>query len=231
MEYGSIIALYDFYFKERHLFMHHFCGGEIFLALFHAALRKLPAQRVGKNDDNTACHVNSLSKHLGPCISRVSYYIVSHIYNAHMESSYILAIEIWVRSVLQNGNTTMSMATASEDQCSEISRLAGYRILKDNEAAEVFVMKGLSIHNIQQKSHDLLCVKGEKIFILDPTIWQFFEHASTILVGTASSIEQATDVITKKYGGFWSISEQLDLRNISEIDELYTTVRKSLGEL
>jgi hypothetical protein len=111
-----------------------------------------------------------------------------------------------------------SLARASKDRCSEIARLVGCWIFKDYPNIEISVLKGEFSNNM---AHDILVVKYvDKIYVLDPTVWQIFPESKTIAVCTVNSITEAIVFVTNKYGGVWKVSELLKACSYEEEQKL-----------
>ncbi|NIA02548.1 MAG: hypothetical protein GWP15_04130, partial [Nitrospirae bacterium] len=101
-----------------------------------------------------------------------------------------------------------------EYSCSELSRLVASWIKESEKNIHCFILKGDDVCGTQ-KSHDILVVIDEnnKIYVIDPTIWQFFPDEKSILIGKFNSLNASIIATEEKYGGGWKISE--DLKNIS----------------
>ena len=100
------------------------------------------------------------------------------------------------------------------DSCSEVSRLVAYWIKILDKFNRVVILKGVNVCGTQ-KEHDILAViaANNQVYVIDPTIWQFFPQAESILVFVSEDVNVALDKIKEKYGGQWSESEtftQLD---------------------
>ncbi len=95
------------------------------------------------------------------------------------------------------------------DSCSEASRLVGGWIKKLDESSRILIIKGIDVCDTQ-KAHDILAVitTDNQVYVIDPTIWQFFPEAKSILVFVADDINIALDKIKTTYGGQWSESEE-----------------------
>src|SRR3989338_7875359 len=70
------------------------------------------------------------------------------------------------------------LRTAAKDQCSEVARLVGCWILDEYPEYKVQICKGTLSKGL---AHDVLVVGGqEKLFLIDPTIWQIFPESEQI---------------------------------------------------
>jgi hypothetical protein len=94
------------------------------------------------------------------------------------------------------------------DSCSEVARLVAGWIKASNKTNCVSIIKGIKVRGTQ-KAHDILAVTtvSGQTYIIDPTIWQFFPKAKSILLFVSDSMDSALDKIKTKYGGRWLISE------------------------
>jgi len=112
------------------------------------------------------------------------------------------------------------------DCCSEISRLIiGWLFAYDNNY-EFYILKGDNVLS-SDKSHDILVVKkGSEISIIDPTIWQFFPKAKTILVYGGNDIKSGIDKIKRKYKGNWNLGKQESIPD-SDTQKMYINIIKS----
>lgn len=122
-----------------------------------------------------------------------------------------------------------SLFILSKDNCSEVSRIMGYWFLKENKNLEVCILKGDNIKFGKNQAHDVLMVCDKnKIFLLDPTIWQFFKNKKSIFWGEFDKMSDTFDFLKNKYGGKWKISEVLKKEDIKEIKELKKIVKKNI---
>jgi len=104
------------------------------------------------------------------------------------------------------------------DSCSEVARLAASWIRKElDKTNRILILKGDKVCGTK-KSHDILAVlSNNKVYVIDPTIWQFFPKEKSILVFQQESIDAAINKIKDKYGGQWAISEKFT--QLSKNDE------------
>lgn len=129
-----------------------------------------------------------------------------------MDKKYIKKIQKKILELLPE-DKYQEKALLLEDCCSELSRLIASWINENDEFDRQVILKGDNVCNTD-KSHDILAsIKSGKVYLIDPTIWQFFPNENSILVGEYTSINEAIIITTKKYGGHWQESE--DLKNIS----------------
>jgi hypothetical protein len=98
---------------------------------------------------------------------------------------------------------------ALTDSCSEVARLVASWIKRLNKSNHIQIIKGVDVCGTK-KAHDILAVTSvdNKIYIIDPTIWQFFPKEKSILIFTLDDINIALNKITSMYGGQWAISEE-----------------------
>lgn len=117
-----------------------------------------------------------------------------------------------------------------EDCCSELSRLVASWISKDDKSIRQVILKGENVCK-KNKSHDILAsIKNDRVYLIDPTIWQFFPDENSILIGEYASLEESIVAATKKYGGHWKISEELKEVSSEEKDELLKTIKENIQE-
>ncbi len=115
-----------------------------------------------------------------------------------------------------------------EDCCSELSRLVSSWIKENSNPGRQIILKGDNVCN-SNKSHDILAtIYQDGIFLIDPTIWQFFPEADSILVGEYSSLEAAIRAATKKFGGDWHESEELTEISPEDKNELLKLVKENI---
>jgi len=92
--------------------------------------------------------------------------------------------------------------------CSEISRLIIKWLWDYNKSYKFYILKGFCVMG-GKMSHDILAIEEDNGYlIIDPTIWQFFPDASTILVYEGSSLDAGIDKIKNKYNCTWVLEKQ-----------------------
>lgn len=107
-----------------------------------------------------------------------------------------------------------------QDSCSEASRLVGGWLQRMSPDDKFFILKTEKVLGTN-RAHDILAVEDKHgaIWIIDPTVWQFFPNRKDILICKAKNLNQAIQTIQKMYGCKWSISEvlfSLSLKNEQE---------------
>lgn len=121
------------------------------------------------------------------------------------------------------GSIDGDLVVASKDRCSEIARLVGCWILDEYPEYKAQICKG---EFADGTAHDILAVDdGEKLFLIDPTIWQKFPESESILIGSVENIQEAFDVISQKYGGVWKISEGVNQHDDNDKNNLTQFMR------
>ena len=116
------------------------------------------------------------------------------------------------------------------DCCSELSRLVASWISDADQSNRHVILKGSNVCDTD-KSHDILAsIKNDKVYLIDPTIWQFFPNESTILVGEYGSLDQAIAAATEKYGGDWQKSQDLNGVSQKERDKWLKIVKENIDE-
>ncbi len=117
-----------------------------------------------------------------------------------------------------------------KDCCSELSRLVASWISEADQSSRRVILKGNNVCDTD-KSHDILAsIKNDKVYLIDPTIWQFFPNESTILVGEYGSLDQAIAAATEKYGGNWHKSQDLNGVSQKERNEWLKIVKENIDE-
>lgn len=122
----------------------------------------------------------------------------------------ILWIQNFVTKILRtSGGKRRSLQELSEDNCSEMSRLAGCFILESWRGVAVHVLKGNRVFG-SKKSHDILAVQeGGVVHLVDSSVWQFFPRKRNIFVSNEKSLQDSLRTAQKIYGGVWKVSEKL----------------------
>jgi hypothetical protein len=116
------------------------------------------------------------------------------------------------------------------DNCSEISRLVAGWIKTLSETSHILILKGINVCNTQ-KAHDILAVTiNNQVYIIDPTIWQFFPEAKSILVCVSENINVALDKIKEIYGGGWKESEEFAQIDKDKEKEYLNIIYKNIYE-
>lgn len=109
------------------------------------------------------------------------------------------------------GEKNIPLYLLSHDNCSEVSRLVGCWILKEMENTEIFILKGRNILDRKNKEHDILAIKdSDNIYLIDPTVWQFFKNKRSIFIGISKNIDDSLNLVKKTYKGIWKVSEKLE---------------------
>jgi len=121
--------------------------------------------------------------------------------------------------------------TLLENSCSEVSRLVADWIKNDLGSYKINILKGDNVYGTD-KSHDILEIKmGDEIVVLDPTIWQFFPEADSILVSLSDSEDKSLEQIQEKYGGKWSVSEKFTGLGKAEREEYLRIIAQNINEV
>jgi hypothetical protein len=117
------------------------------------------------------------------------------------------------------------------DSCSEVSRLVADWIKKIDESSHILILKGVNVCNTQ-KAHDVLAVitTDNQVYIIDPTIWQFFPREKSIFVSIVSDIDIALDEIKIRYGGQWSESEEFIKMDKDEEKKYLDIISQNISE-
>jgi len=113
-------------------------------------------------------------------------------------------------------NGKISLSKLCDDTCSEVSRMLGQWLLKKLLKADMYIAKG----KIGKRFHDILLVHDKEVYILDPTVWQFFKNKKSILIKKTKTVNDALLMLANIYGGKWQISEQITKYSHEEIKRL-----------
>ena len=116
----------------------------------------------------------------------------------------------------------------SVDSCSEVSRLVAKWLFDQITDVNIQILKGDNVFNTD-KSHDILAVFNEnKIFIIDPTIFQF-QDVESILIYELDKDSDYLHIVQNRYGGIWNISENLIPDSYTE-EELLKVISNNLQQ-
>jgi len=119
-------------------------------------------------------------------------------------------------------NGKISLSKLCDDTCSEVSRMLGQWLLKKLPKADMYIAKG----KIGKRFHDLLLVHDKEVYILDPTVWQFFKNKKTILIKKTKTVNDALSALVSIYGGKWKISERITKYSHKETERLKKVLAK-----
>jgi hypothetical protein len=120
-------------------------------------------------------------------------------------------------------NGHVSLGVLIKDSCSEISRLLGQWLYKKFPKAKIYIYQG----KVKGRFHDLILMQEKKVYVIDPTIWQFFKNKKSILIATEDSIEGAVAALEKYYGGEWKLSECVTDYSAAEIRKFKKVIRQN----
>lgn len=119
-----------------------------------------------------------------------------------------------------------------KDSCSEVSRLVAGWVQEINSSNQISIVKGIDVRDTRE-SHDIITVStltGD-IYVVDPTIWQFFPKAGSVLLFISNSSEDVLKRIKTIYGGQWSVSEK-NIRISKDDKKRYMTIiEKNIKEI
>lgn len=117
------------------------------------------------------------------------------------------------------------------DSCSEISRLVAGWIKLIDESIRIAILKGVNVCGTK-KSHDIVTATtiDNQVYIIDPTIWQFFPQAESILALTSDDINIALDKIKAMYGGQWAKSEEFVQMDKTEEKKYLDIIAQNIRE-
>ena len=122
-------------------------------------------------------------------------------------------------------NKRVPLYVLTQDSCSEISRLLGFWLYKKFPKLKIYIYKGVA----RVRFHDLLIIQENKVYVIDPTIWQFFKNKKSILIAEENSIKNALAATSRYYGGKWKLSENVRECSRAEIKELKDTIKKNIA--
>jgi len=100
-----------------------------------------------------------------------------------------------------------------------------------DKSNHILMMKGIDVCGTK-RAHDILIVitSGNQIYIIDPTIWQFFPQAKSILVSVSSNIDNALGKIQTIYGGQWSKNEEIIEMSANEEKKYLDIISQNVHE-
>ena len=111
--------------------------------------------------------------------------------------------------------------------CSELSRLIIRWFYSYDKTYRFYISKGTDVMS-GQMAHDILIIKKNDTYsIIDPTIWQFFPDAKSILVYNGDDLEKGIDNIKRKYKCNWVLGEQEEIPDDKTAKE-YTKIIKCI---
>lgn len=144
----------------------------------------------------------------------------------------ILNLQNKVIKFLKACDNNLPLNLLSEINCSEISRLVGCWVLEKKSSARVYILKGTNIKFGKNKSHDILMVyKSDKIYLIDPTVWQFFKNKKSILIKETNNLLDALMHINKIYGGKWNISENITKTSYKDMNDWKNLIRINISSI
>lgn len=117
------------------------------------------------------------------------------------------------------------------DSCSEISRLVASWIKILDKSNHILILKGIDVCGTK-KAHDILVVTtaDKKVYIIDPTIWQFFPQVKTILVFISGDMYIALDKVKDMYGGKWFKNEEFIKLGKNEEKKYLEIISRNVNE-
>src|SRR3989344_955671 len=117
------------------------------------------------------------------------------------------------------------------DTCSEMARLVAGWIKVLDGTSHILIMKGTDICGTQ-KAHDIITVTTAmgQIYIIDPTVWQFFPRIKSILFFVSGDISIIRDKINARYGGQWSVSEEFIEMTKNEEKKYLKVISQNVNE-
>jgi len=124
-----------------------------------------------------------------------------------------------------------SIGILCNDCCSEVSRLVASWIQEIDKSSRLLILKGINVHGTQ-KSHDILAVltSNNDVYIIDPTIWQFFPDKKSILLCMSNNLEEALKEIKEIYGGKWQISEEIFKISTADREKYLNIISQTISE-
>ncbi len=123
------------------------------------------------------------------------------------------------------------LSVVAQDCCSEMTRLVGSWVLVDDPTVEVVILKGVGIQQTTHRSHEILAVRTDSRFtLIDPTIWQLFPDASSIIVGEAETVSLSFSLLEEKYGGTWKVNEEPASISAKDVHELERILGQTIHE-
>ena len=141
-----------------------------------------------------------------------------------MKEATIKQANKYIFSLIGYGGRT-PLYVLTQDSCSEISRLLGLWLRKKSSKAKIYIYKGKA----RGRSHDLLLVQENKIYVIDPTVWQFSPNKKSILILREDPIEDALTALSRYYGEKWKLSENVRGCSSREIKKLENTIKENIA--
>lgn len=131
------------------------------------------------------------------------------MYNVSMNDKLIETIQMRIIDLIPS-NYRGRLGEMMVDCCSEMSRLTASWIVSENKNDSVMILKGDNVFNTD-KAHEILLIKSpnNKCYAIDPTIWQFFPDAPSILVFVLDEELDYIAEVKKVYGGQWRVVENI----------------------
>ena len=146
-----------------------------------------------------------------------------------MNKKYIKKIQKMVLMLLPE-EKRQKKALLLDDCCSELSRLVASWINEEDKSSRQVILKGSDVCNTD-KSHDILAnIKDDRVYLIDPTVWQFFPNENSIFVGEFLSLDEAIAEATRKYGGDWQKSEGIKDFSPKDKDKWLRIVKDNIKE-
>lgn len=155
------------------------------------------------------------------------------MYNRAMNKKIIKKIQERIIKLLPKSKQNQPGILLS-DSCSEVARLAAGWIKISNKSNNIFILKGINVCDTSN-AHDILAVitANKQIYIIDPTIWQFFPKEKSILLFLSDNIDIAITInkIKNKYGGEWSINEKFIHASKKNEKKYLKIIKKNIHEI
>lgn len=133
---------------------------------------------------------------------------------------------------LRNIDNKKNLYMLTKDSCSEISRYIWVKILEKYwNKFQTFIIKGTIKINKKNIIHDVLGFHlNNKIFIIDPTIWQFYpKKRNIVILESEENINKTITKINLIYWYNWKISEYLNLNMINEIPIWIKIIKENIN--
>ena len=130
-----------------------------------------------------------------------------------LPESYIKQVQTKIVRLLRFGpHAHQPLRVLTQNNSYEVAKLLGYWIIEKFSTAKAYLAKGRLPGHI---FHTVLVVEEDgEFWVLDSSIWKFFQNKRSMLVGKADSLEKAMLMITRAYTGKWQVGEKLTRSHI-----------------
>jgi len=152
-------------------------------------------------------------------------------YNVKMTKKFFKKIQKRVIDLLKSKNKK-PLYVLAKDNCSEMSRLVAFWMLKEHPKLKISVLKGKDVFGIKKRCHDILMVEDDNMFyLIDPTVWQFLKYKRNIVMTEKKSEKDILTFTEEVYKGKWKISKIIGEITKKEAEENEKIIKLNLAEI